>query len=74
MPSPKPEISERSYHKGWIQLRLLFVVGLAFTVVSLTSAMLLRQCIDALAGAINKFSGGVVLATKQKYCVKTCTH
>ena len=25
---------------------------------------LLRQCIDALAGAINKFSGGVVLATK----------
>lgn len=41
---------------------------------SLTSAMLLRQCIDALAGAINKFSGGVVLATKQKYCVKTCTH
>ena len=24
----------------------------------------LRQCIDALARAINKFSGGVVLATK----------
>ena len=27
-------------------------------------AIILRQCIDALAGAINKFSGGVVLATK----------
>ena len=29
-----------------------------------THYLLLRQCIDALASAINKFTGGVVLATK----------
>ena len=45
---------------------LYFLCCFALNVSSswMPEAIILRQCIDALAGAINKFSGGVVLATK----------